>query len=176
MAIGCISLAKTAIRGRLIPDRGSTHFSTSGTVPPMPPDTPAIPGVRDVVLAVIVRDRRVLIAQRRQQDAFGGLWELPGGKRQTGESILDCLSREVMEELGVRIRPGHAFPPIHHTYPDKTVRLLAIACIIEGNDEPHPLAADRLEWATAAQLSTYPFPAANAPLMEQIITYLATAD
>jgi mutator protein MutT len=141
----------------------------------MAPITPVDPNVRDVVLAVIIRDGRVLIARRRAQDPFGGLWELPGGKRQPGEAILDCLSREVMEELAIRIRPGHAFPPIVHAYPDKTVRLLAIACEIDPPAEPRPLAADRLEWVTAAQLPTYPFPAANAPLIEEIVAYLREA-
>ena len=120
-----------------------------------------------------MRNTRVLIARRRADDPFGGLWELPGGICQPGESILDCLSREIMEELGIRIRPGHAFPPIVHTYPDKTVRLLAIVCEIDPPAEPRPLAADCLEWVTAGELPTYPFPAANAVLMRDIAVYLA---
>jgi mutator protein MutT len=138
----------------------------------MAPDHPANSNVRDVVLAVIIRDGRVLIARRRPEDPFGGLWELPGGKRQPGEAVLDCLAREVMEELGIPIRPGPAFPPIIHAYPEKTVRLLAIACQIDTAAEPLPLAADCLEWVTAERLPTYPFPAANAPLIEQIVEYL----
>jgi A/G-specific adenine glycosylase len=127
----------------------------------------------DVVLAVIVRAGRVLIARRRPQDPFGGYWELPGGKRQPGESIHDCVAREIMEELAIPIRPGHAFPPIVHAYPDKTVRLLAIVCQIEGDADPRPLAADRLEWATAAELREYRFPPANVPLIENIVAHLA---
>ena len=138
----------------------------------MAPDAPANPNERDVVLAVIVRAGRVLIARRRATDSFGGLWELPGGKRQPGETILDCLSREVMEELGVRIRPGHAFPPIVHAYPDKTVRLLAVACKIDVEADPRPLAAECLKWVSAMELPTHAFPAANAPLIEPIVEYL----
>jgi mutator protein MutT len=129
--------------------------------------------VTDVVLAVIVREGRVLIARRREQDAFGGYWELPGGKRNPGESVADCLAREIREELGIEVRPGYEFIPVVYAYPDKTVRLLAISCQISAAADPRPLAADCLAWATASELPTYRFPAANGPLIERIVAWLS---
>ncbi len=56
----------------------------------------------DVTAAVIRRaDGFLLIAQRKPEAMLGGLWEFPGGKRRSGESLPQCLRREVREELGI---------------------------------------------------------------------------
>lgn len=75
------------------------------TTPPLdaaPPGAhePRIPPVIDKVAWVRVEDGRVLCARSRGKDAF----YLPGGKREPGESDLECLCREIAEELGVRLR------------------------------------------------------------------------
>ncbi|GII29737.1 (deoxy)nucleoside triphosphate pyrophosphohydrolase [Planotetraspora mira] len=59
-----------------------------------------------VVGAAIVQDGRVLAAQRAEPEALRGGWEFPGGKVEPGESDLDALVRECVEELGVEIVPG----------------------------------------------------------------------
>ncbi|WP_298178207.1 NUDIX domain-containing protein [Saccharomonospora sp.] len=55
----------------------------------------------DSVSWVLVRDRRLLAVRTRGKDKF----YLPGGKREAGESDVECLSREVREELGVDLDP-----------------------------------------------------------------------
>ena len=59
------------------------------------------PPTVEVAAGLIVRDGKILIAQRLGNAHLGGLWEFPGGKRQPGESFKACLKREVMEELGL---------------------------------------------------------------------------
>lgn len=56
-----------------------------------------------VVAAVIQRGDDYLICQRPAHKRHGGLWEFPGGKLEPGESILDAASRELSEELDVRV-------------------------------------------------------------------------
>lgn len=54
-----------------------------------------------VVASVIYKDDCVLVAKRPRHKRHGGLWEFPGGKVLEGESVLDAVSRELLEELGV---------------------------------------------------------------------------
>ena len=61
--------------------------------------------VIEVGCAVILRDGKLLVAQRNEGDTCGGYWEFPGGKKEAGESLEECLVREVREELAVEIRP-----------------------------------------------------------------------
>jgi 8-oxo-dGTP diphosphatase len=59
------------------------------------------------VHVLLVRDGEVLLSRRRDTDPrFDGLWHLPSGKLDAGESVLDGAVREAAEEVGVVIEPG----------------------------------------------------------------------
>lgn len=59
------------------------------------------------------RPQRLLAAQRAYPESLRGLWELPGGKQERGETAQEALHRECREELGVRIRLLHEIPGPH---------------------------------------------------------------
>jgi 8-oxo-dGTP diphosphatase len=59
-----------------------------------------------VVAAAIVRDGRVLAAQRSSPAHLAGGWEFPGGKLESGEQDAEALVRECREELGVEVQVG----------------------------------------------------------------------
>lgn len=63
-------------------------------------------GAREVVAAALVRDGRLLLAQRNRPPELAGLWELPGGKVEPGESPAAAVRRELREELGVEVTAG----------------------------------------------------------------------
>jgi 8-oxo-dGTP diphosphatase len=52
-------------------------------------------------VALIDEDRVLLI--QRAREPYGGLWTLPGGRREAGETPAQCAAREVQEELGLAI-------------------------------------------------------------------------
>jgi 8-oxo-dGTP diphosphatase len=54
-----------------------------------------------VLAAVITHEDRYLVCQRPLSKRHGGLWEFPGGKIESGESLLDAANRELTEELNV---------------------------------------------------------------------------
>ncbi|WP_416566021.1 NUDIX hydrolase [Nocardia testacea] len=56
-----------------------------------------------VVGAVVQYDGKVLLLQRPAEDFMGGIWELPSGKVEPGESIDRALIREVREETGLDV-------------------------------------------------------------------------
>ncbi|WP_406088274.1 NUDIX domain-containing protein [Kitasatospora purpeofusca] len=56
-----------------------------------------------VAAAVIRHGGRVLLVRRSPDDYMGGLWEVPSGTVEAGETILDALHRETNEETGLTI-------------------------------------------------------------------------
>lgn len=127
----------------------------------------------DVPIAVVVRDGRVLVCQRRHDDPLGGFWEFPGGKREPNETNEQCLVRETREELSIEIRPIERLPVIEHDYPHLHVRLHPYRCE-HLSGEPQPLAADRVEWAAASDLPAYTFLPANLALVQSLARWLST--
>ena len=63
-----------------------------------------------VVGVAVFRDGRLLVARRTRPAELAGLWELPGGKVESGESLADAAARELDEELGLQITVGARVP------------------------------------------------------------------
>ncbi|RDI48291.1 NUDIX hydrolase [Nocardia mexicana] len=62
-------------------------------------------GIEDFVVGVAVfRERKLLVVRRVANDWQGGMYELPGGGVESGESFADCVARELYEETGLRLR------------------------------------------------------------------------
>lgn len=115
---------------------------------------PSIPHYT-VTAAVIVRAGQVLIARRPAKGLLGGLWEFPGGKQHPGESLPECLKREICEELGTEIQVGDGFGVYRHAYTHFRVTLHAFCCSLTGA-EPRPLEASELRWVSASELTSFP--------------------
>ena len=73
--------------------------------------------------ALIDPQGRVLIARRHDDAHQGGLWEFPGGKCETGETIESALARELHEELGVSVLAHRPLIRVAHEYADRRVLL-----------------------------------------------------
>jgi 8-oxo-dGTP diphosphatase len=121
----------------------------------------------EVSAALIFRDGKLLIAQRRAESHLGGLWEFPGGKREAEETFEQCVVREIREELGVEISIVNLFEEITHAYPEKTVHLKFFICkILSGELQPRGCAA--FCWVNKKELADYEFPAADDRLLEKL--------
>ena len=121
----------------------------------------------EVVAAVIRKDGKILITQRRDDVHLARLWEFPGGKVEAGESLESALRREIQEELGVDITVEYEFCTAEHDYPGKSVRLHFFNCVIkEGRLEA--LGVADLRWVSPAELSDFEFPPADAELIEKL--------
>jgi mutator protein MutT len=130
--------------------------------PPPPAEAPV-----EVAAGLVFREGKLLITRRSAGGHLGGLWEFPGGKREPGETFEQCLHRELREELGMEVRIVFLVEDILHRYPERTIRLQFFFCRWLRH-EPKPILCDRLAWITAAQLSDYPFPAADARLLDKL--------
>jgi mutator protein MutT len=125
--------------------------------------------VIEVSAGLVFRDGLLLIAQRRPQDHLGGLWEFPGGKREPGESAEDCLTRELMEELGIEVEIKELVETIAHDYPRKRVRLQFFRCLWRRH-EPRAIGCHNFAWVGREQLADYTFPAADERLLQKLLT------
>jgi len=122
-----------------------------------------------VACAVIEDDGKILAAQRSETMSMPLKWEFPGGKLHDGESAEECLARELMEELGVRVRIKRALPPVYHCYDDFAIELIPFVCSLAGGNlllNEHRAIA----WISPHQLTELDWPAADIPV---IASYLA---
>lgn len=127
------------------------------------PGTDHGPAPIEVVAAVIRRaDGAVLLSLRRPEQHQGGLWEFPGGKQSPAESPLSALTRELQEELGIRIAPARVRPLVQltHHYPDKSVRL-TVWEIFDWAGTPAGREGQQIAWVMPQALGELAFPAAN---------------
>ncbi len=141
---------------------------------PVKDTTPAIPF--QVIGVGVVRDGegRVLIDQRLQEGLLGGLWEFPGGKQEPGEAIEATIRRELLEELAIEVTVGEELITVEHAYSHKRLRFVVHLCQwLTG--EPQPLASQQVRWVAPEQLSSYPFPAANARIIAALQARIAAA-
>ena len=118
------------------------------------------------VAAGILRDAtgRILIAERVCDGPFNGLWEFPGGKIVAGETPLQALKRELIEELGVELTAGSPFMDLHHEYPDRSVKLEFFE-VSAWIGEPQGLEGQQLRWVSPAELDPAALLPADAPVV-----------
>ena len=124
-------------------------------------------------VALIDRDGRVLLAQRPAGKSLAGLWEFPGGKVEPGESPETALIRELHEELGIETWSSCLAPLTFasHAYPDFHLLMPLFACR-RWQGVPQPREGQNLAWVRAAELSTYPMPPADIPLIPVLRDWL----
>jgi A/G-specific adenine glycosylase len=122
----------------------------------------------DVTAAVTRRpDGRILIAQRPPDGMLGGLWEFPGGKREPGESLPDCLQREIREELGIEIAVRAQIGTVRHAYSHFRITLYAFECdYVSG--EPQAIECADWAWVTLDDLDRYAFPVTDQKIIAML--------
>jgi 8-oxo-dGTP diphosphatase len=130
----------------------------------------APPHVR-VVAAVIERDGKYLITQRRSTAVLPGLWEFPGGKVEPGESDEHALRRELRERLGVDVEvKGRMAHRLHH-YDGYSVELNLYQTTILAGQEPQAMRVAEVRWVASNDFENYPFPAADQATMDLLLGF-----
>ncbi|MBL9098257.1 MAG: 8-oxo-dGTP diphosphatase MutT [Alphaproteobacteria bacterium] len=119
--------------------------------------------------ALIDADGRILLAQRPEGKSMAGLWEFPGGKIEHGERPEQTLIRELNEELGIHVKEDCLAPFAFASHGYETFHLLmplylcrrwsGVVVAREGQ---------KLTWARVQELSNFPMPPADVPLVAQL--------
>ena len=121
-----------------------------------------------VSAAILVQNGKILAAQRAARDLMGGLWELPGGKIEPGESAEACLTRELEEELGIAAEVMDLFCSVIHDYPTFRIHLYAFWCkLLSGPVEKREHQA--LRWLQPEELLTLSWSSADRIIIERLV-------
>lgn len=113
-----------------------------------------------VVAAVIEKDGRYLITQRRPVAVLPLLWEFPGGRVEPGESDAVALTREVEHRLGVTVAVGKLISFISHRYERYSVDLHLYSCQMQDG-EPRAVNVHSFAWVASDSFDDYPFTPAD---------------
>lgn len=124
--------------------------------------------IRQVTAAIIIKNGKVLIAQRAATDRLALKWEFPGGKIEADETPEICLAREIKEELGLDIEVGRLVMTTVFRYETGAIELMAFFSVIRGGTIKLNVHADA-RWVFLSNLSDYDFAPADVPIVGKLI-------
>lgn len=132
------------------------------------------------VAAAVIRNGAgdIFISLRPDHVHQGGLWEFPGGKVESGESVYEALVREIHEENGIVVQQARPLITVDHQYPDKRV-ILDVWEVSDFTGTAHGREGQTCRWVRPYELNDYSFPAANRPIVTAAqlpTTYLITPE
>lgn len=119
----------------------------------------------DVTAGIIWKKDKFLITLRPPKGLLGGLWEFPGGKRKEGESLKNCLKREIREELNIDIKVNDLLISVKHAYTHFRITLHVFDCQYIGGTI-RLRGCDDYRWITSAELDDFAFPGADRKVIQ----------
>lgn len=123
-----------------------------------------------VVAAVLERDGKYLITQRRGSAVLPLMWEFPGGRVEPSETDQQALKRELLHRLGVAIEVGKLISFVSHPYEHYVVDLFLYECTLLNETEMlQPLAVNAFKWVASNEFDQYPFTPADEASMNKLL-------
>jgi len=123
----------------------------------------------DVVAAVIERDGRILICQRKTGQKYAGKWEFPGGKVEPGEEFASALARELDEELSIAATIGEEIARYQYTYTGRSPIQLAFYKVARFDGEPVNRIFEQILWEKIANLPAYDFLEGDVEFVKRLV-------
>ncbi|MCE0494262.1 8-oxo-dGTP diphosphatase MutT [Vibrio salinus] len=127
-----------------------------------------------IVAAVIFNadKSQVYITKRPNHVHKGGLWEFPGGKVESDESIEQAMVRELEEEVGIRVTNQSVFEHLEFDYSDKAL-VFDFMLVTGFQNEPFGKEGQQGKWVTINHLEDHAFPEANIGIVKRVIAEFA---
>jgi 8-oxo-dGTP diphosphatase len=121
-----------------------------------------------VVAAMLEKDGRYLITQRRPTATLPLLWEFPGGRVEDGETDEAALARELAEEMAIEVAVDERVMQVHHSYKDYDIDFRVYRCRLLGGHIAHHRVHDH-RWVLPTELDRYQFPAADEKTLSLLL-------
>ncbi|MFA7231877.1 MAG: (deoxy)nucleoside triphosphate pyrophosphohydrolase [Victivallaceae bacterium] len=118
-----------------------------------------------VCAAVIAQENKILLTSRTE-DYLAGFWEFPGGKQEADENPVECLIRELREELSAEILVFDTIFFIDHEYPDKKVHIRFMRCALRADSPLHPQEGQEYCWVKRNELNQINLLPADRPVAD----------
>ncbi len=127
-----------------------------------------------VVAAALVNDKgQLLLADRPPGKKLAGVWELPGGKLEQGETPEHAIIRELKEELHVDVSEEDLEPLTFASYGYETFHLIMPFYLCRRwKGDPHGAEGQKLAWVKYEDLVDYPFPPPDIMLTHRLADVL----
>ena len=123
--------------------------------------------MKKVICGLIFNSKGQLLITRRSKGEYKGQWEFPGGKVENKESDLDCLHRELAEELDVKVQIHFKFTEFDYQYPDFSVNLSSYICSM--SDQKIKLVDHDLhEWININDVDFFDFLGADDEILNKL--------
>ncbi len=121
-----------------------------------------------VAAGIIYNNGKILIAQRKLNKSLGGKWEFPGGKQEEGESLEQCLKREIQEELHLSITVKKYFMTSEYSYDFGTISLNAFFAESPTQEISYMDSHEEIKWVELNQLKDFDFAPADRPIVSKL--------
>ncbi len=123
---------------------------------------------KQIAVGILEKDGKILIAKRRENQMLGGLWEFPGGKVESGESLEECLVREFSEEVELSISIIGKVCEVDHAFTHFTITIHAYLCRWNSG-KAKAVSGSEIKWVLPEKLNDFPFPKANKVIIEKYL-------
>lgn len=123
--------------------------------------------MRTVTAAVWEEDGKVFIARRKSGKNLAGKWEFPGGKIEPGETPEEALTREIMEELSMKIEVGELLCRVFFKEGSIDLELLAYR-VRRVSGDPVLSEHDLMRWVAPGELEAFDLAESDRKVVERL--------
>ncbi|TNH19976.1 (deoxy)nucleoside triphosphate pyrophosphohydrolase [Halomonas sp. BL6] len=124
--------------------------------------------MKNVAAALAIANGQIMLTRRAPGQQLEGFWEFPGGKVEPGETVYQCIEREIKEELNLTCVAERIFQESVYEYPGGAINLIGVLVTVTG--EPVLHVHDSLTWAPLTDLLNYKLAPADIPIAKELIS------
>ena len=157
MELGATVCTPRSPKCLLCPIRKHCMGLANGDVEKLPVKSKAVRQKKvEAVCGYLTRNGKILAARRPPEGLLGGLWELPGGDMERGETPEGCLERQVRERFDLAVKNSAALGKVKHVFTHRIMTLHVFHAEL-GAGRVRRAEYDAHRWCTENVLGALPF-------------------
>lgn len=121
-----------------------------------------------VAVGILLNEGKVLCCQRKKDARYGLQWEFPGGKMHDNESPVECLKRELTEELDITVLHIEHYDTRVQEYSDNGIFEVHYFLIKDFNGDIKNNSFESIRWISPHDFDAVPFLEGNIPVLQRL--------